>query len=492
MMQMKWGVAAFALATALAGGTAQAQSGDTCTALASGQWLTNSTVTGTRWVAADATKSLPAYCEVKATIRPAAGSTIGVVYRLPEKWNGKLLGFGGGGWAGSVIPQTAEPGLKRGYATAQTDGGHPGTNVWDTAWATNPASVTDFAYRAVHEMTVAGKSVVQRYYGRVQDKAYFQGCSTGGRMALMEAQRFPGDYNGIISGAPVYSLQVQTSAILRNQVFAKATFSPAQLKLVQDSAVKSCDAADGLQDGIIAAPASCAWKPAVLACKPGQSGDSCLAPAQVSALDTLYGGIKAPNGSWAAFPLSKGGEAGWTAFIATAGGNDPTNGGGMVGLSPIIFGRQIDPKTLSVTTDVPAARNSAFARQYEAVDPDLRKFVERGGRLILWHGESDPGPSPVGSADYYKAVQRTAPAAAKKGVRLFMAPGVSHCGGGPGADQPDTLTALENWVEKGQAPMTLIATKRDNSMTRPLCPYPAVAHYAGSGDANDPKSYSCR
>ncbi len=493
-MQLKWGIAAFALATALAGGAAQAQDADKCASLADGQWLSNATVGSAKWVAADAAKALPGYCEVQAVLTPAAGSTIGVVYRLPDNWNGKLLGLGGGGWAGNVRPETAAEGLKRGYATAQTDGGHTSTSPWDTTWATNPAAVTDFAYRAIHEMTDAGKKAVQFYYGRAHSKAYFQGCSTGGRMALMEAQRFPTDYDGIISGAPVYSLQVQTTSILRNQVFAKpgAAFSPAQLKLVQDAAVNACDAKDGLKDGLIASPTTCAWKPAALACKSGQSGDSCLAPAQVAALDTLYAGIKAPDGNWAMFPLSKGGEAGWTAFIATGGGADQTRGGGMIGLSPLIFGRQIDQASFSAATDVPAARASAFAKQYEAIDPDLAKFVAHGGRLILWHGESDPGPSTVGSSDYYKAAQRAAPDAAKDGVRLFMALGVSHCGGGPGADRPDTLTALETWVEKGQAPATLIATKADGSLTRPLCPYPAAAQYRGNGDTNDPKSYTCK
>ena len=437
---------------------------------------------------------MPGYCELKATLTPAPNSHIGVVYRLPDGWNGKLLGLGGGGWAGNVTVQAAQPGLKSGYATAQTDGGHPSTSVWDTSWASNPEAVKDFAYRAIHEMTVSGKSVVAHYYGKPQSRTYYQGCSTGGRMGLMEAQRFPEDYDGIIAGAPVYSLQVQTSALIRNEIFSApgAAFSPAQLKLVQDAAVKTCDAKDGLKDGLIANPASCGFRPETLACRPNQDVDTCLAPAQIAAINRLYAGVKAPDGSWAAFPLMRGGEGGWTRFIATKGGVDATNGGGMIGLKPQIFGDRDIDLTKITPAQAMQARSGAFAKTYEATNPDLVAFVKHGGRLILWHGESDPGPSPIGTSDYYRAVQRRSAGSSATGVRLFMAPGVEHCGGGPGADRPDTLAALESWVEKGQAPQTVITTRLDGKLTRPLCPYPSVAVYKGSGDANAPQSYRCK
>ena len=166
------------------------------------------------WIEANAETGLPAFCEVTATLSPVEGSSIGVVFRLPEQWNGRLLGLGGGGWAGNVTLLAAAEGLQAGYATAQTDGGHPQSDVWFNEWMTDPVQVEDFAARAIHEMTVSGKSLVAAYYGQSHDRAYFQGCSTGGRMALMSAQRHPQDYDAISAGAPVYTLQVQTSAIM--------------------------------------------------------------------------------------------------------------------------------------------------------------------------------------------------------------------------------------------------------------------------------------
>ncbi len=484
-----------ALAALTAASPAQAAAGRSgCAALAaSGTVGSVGDATGT-WVAADAARSLPAFCELKGTITPAAGSRIGVVYRLPDTWNGKLLGLGGGGWAGHVRIESALDGLKRGYARAQTAGGPPGTSPWDTSWATNPEAVKDFQYRAIHEMTLAGKAVAQTYYALKPTYTYYQGCSTGGRMGLMEAQRFPTDYDGIIAGAPVYSLQVQTSSLLRNKAFSApgAGLSQAQLDRVAAAAVNACDAADGLKDGLIAEPRSCTWKHATLLCKPGQDKDSCLSPAQVKALNTAYDGIRAPDGAWAAFPMNRGGESGWSRFVRTGTAPDATGGGGMIGLKPLIFGdAPVDFAAFRADRDVKTARTSAFAKAYEATDPNLRPFVARGGKLILWHGQSDPGPSPVGTADYYRAVVKAVPNAAQS-VRLFMAPGVEHCGGGPGADRPETIAALEQWVEHGRAPDTVIAARADGSLTRPLCPFPRQARYAGQGDPNQPGSYSCK
>ena len=474
------------MAHAQAGGEAN------CTALANAK-IETATAIAAKWVAADAAKAMPAYCEVSATLTPVTGSSIGVVYRLPEKWNGKLLGLGGGGWAGNVTLGSATPGLKSGYATAQTNGGHPSTSPWDTDWTSNPEAVTDFAYRAINRMTVAGKTVVQAYYGRKQDKAYFHGCSTGGRMALMEAQRFPDDYDAIIAEAPVYTLQVQMSAVMRNRVIQQAGgFSGAQLKLANDAVLGACDAKDGLKDGIIADPGRCSWSAKALACKPGQSGDSCLTDKQATALDTLYKGIKAPDGSYAMLPLGRGGETGWTMFIGTDGSvTTQSNGGGTPGLSPLLWGsRKPDFAQFSESTDVPEARASAFAKAYEAGNPDLKKFIAKGGKLLLWHGESDPGPSAVATADYYQAALKATPGAANA-IRLFMAPGVGHCRGGVGADLVDNLGTLDAWANGGKAPETVVATKANSPMKRTLCLWPKVAKFNGKGDENDPASYTC-
>ena len=467
-----------------------------CASLRAPGLFRHTTVTSAAMVVADPAKGLPAYCEVTAVVTPVAGSNIGVVVRLPEAWNGKMLGLGGGGWAGNVRLDAAAPGLKTGYATAQTDGGHATTGPWDTAWASNPESITDFAYRAIHQMTAVGKLVVARYYGKPETKAYYQGCSTGGRQGLMEVQRFPDDYDGVIAGAPVYNLLVQTSAVIRDHVFTApgAGFTAAQLSLVNRTVLGACDAKDGLADGVIADPGACAWDPAELQCKAGAAaGSDCLSEGQVNALRTAYRGVQTIDGRTAAWPLSRGGEVGWSLFISTSADKpDASNGGGLGGLAgPILGDPKFDMGKFDPDTDLAKVRSSAFAHAYEANDPTISTFVDRGGKLLMWHGLSDPGPSPVGTIAYYRQVESAVPAA-DSGVRLFLAPGVYHCGGGPGPDRMDLLGALDRWVQTGQAPQTLLATKADGKISRPLCAYPAEAHYKGAGDPDAAASFECR
>ena len=482
--------------TTTSGGSAATGAGSTagaaaCTAFdASKLGLADAVAT---YFPADAAKGLPANCDIKGTLHPVAGSNIGVVYRLPDNWNGKVYGIGGGGWAGNVTLQAASEALQAGYATMQTDGGHPGTGVWDNGWAsTNPEAAKDFSYRAIHEMTVAGKKLATAYYGRKFDNAYYVGCSTGGRMGLMEAQRFPDDYDAIVAGAPVYTLQTQTTGLMRTNAFGApgAAFTADDLKLAETSALNQCDAHDGLKDGLINDPRSCHWDPATIQCS-GAKTASCLATPQVAALRSLYDGIKSPDGQWAMWPISRGGETGWSFFIGTSGKPDTTGGGGLLGLKPVLFpNREVDWAHFSAATDAPAVRNSAFAKMYEAKDPNLSKFFARGGKLLLWHGESDPGPAPTGTLDYARQVMAQNPRAAQN-MRVFLAPGVGHCGGGPGADVLPLASTIDSWVHTGTAPESLVATKRDKSLTRLDCAWPKVAHYAGSGDANDPKSWRC-
>jgi feruloyl esterase len=492
-------VAVGAAVSVLAGGASaqpapSAPGAGACEGLGAAGLFADTKVASARSVAADPAKGLPAFCEVQGTISPVAGSTIGVVYRLPDNWNGKLLGLGGGGWAGNVRIESAVQGLQHGYATAQTDGGHATTGPWDTAWAANPESRTDFAYRAIHLMTVVGKQVAAKYYGKPQSKAYYQGCSTGGRQGLMEVQRYPDDYDALITGAPVYNLLVQTSSVLRNQALGAPTagFTEDQLKLVNDTVLKACDAEDGLADGIVTDPRACRWDPAALQCKAGQSGASCLSPGQVAALRTVYAGERTRAGAVAAWPLSRGGEAGWSRFVQTSATPDATNGGGLGGLrGPLLGDPNFDMAKFDRDTDVAKVLNSPFGKSYDADNPDIAAFIKHGGKLLLWHGWYDPGPSPVGTIAYYDNVQKATPSAAGA-VRLFLLPGVYHCGGGPGPDQADWLDALDKWVQTGQAPPTILATKRNAKISRPLCPYPTLPHYAGSGDADDAKNFVCR
>lgn len=472
---------------------------EACTELAKAAFPHTTLSSANEIPASDSTKT-PAFCEVSGVVSPVPDSHIGVVYRLPDDWNGKLLGLGGGGWAGNTRLETAAPGLAKGYATAQTDAGHSSTSVWDTSWAASQAEVDDFAHRAIHLMTTTGKSVLARYYGQAQKRAYFQGCSTGGRQALMEVQRYPDDYDGVISGAPVYTLTTQTMALLRSQAFSHpgASLSEGAATRLNDAVLAACDTKDGIEDGIITDPRSCKFDPAVIQCKAGETGDKCLTPAQVTAVRAVYAGVKAPDGEYAAFPLSRGSEGGWSRFIATNKPADQTAlattaaGAGLGGLVPRLFGvADFDLTRFSAAHDFATVRKSAFAEEYEAKDPNIAPFFRHGGKLLLWHGFDDPGPSPLATIEYYRKVEKSTGAQANADLRFYLLPGVYHCRGGPGADQFDSLAAIDAWVDQGKAPETLLATRADHRLSRPLCRYPALPHYKGSGDPRSAESFEC-
>jgi hypothetical protein len=456
---------------------------------------------------------LPSYCEVSAVVMPVPGSRIGVVYRLPEpeQWNGKLLGLGGGGWAGNVTLRAAAPGLAAGYATAQTDAGHAASTVWDTSWASNPQSIVDFSYRAIHLMTAVGKALIAHYYGHAQSRAYFQGCSTGGRQALMEAQRFPGDYDGIVAGAPVYDLLTQTTGLLRNRAFSApgARLTAAQLERLNQAALAACDAADGVEDGIVTDPRSCRFDPGALECGSDAPSPSCLNASQVAAVREIYAGVKTSDARIASYPLARGSEAGWSRFLsverptaarasvvspAARPGIDAN--GGMGGLRQALFGDpNFDLAAFNPDRDLRIVRTSSFARLYEAGNADLAPFIGRGGKLIIWHGFYDPGPSPLGTISYYERMRRTTGAKLQTvdaSVRLFILPGVYHCGGGPGADRFDSLGAIDEWVTHERLPESLVATRRDGKLSRPVCPYPELPYYRGHGSPDAAGSFVCR
>ena len=475
-----------------------------CSALARPNAFAHTTVSTARVVPADANQRLPAFCEVVASVKPVPGSDIGVVYRLPENWNGKMLGLGGGGWAGNTLLATAAPGLAAGYATAQTNGGHEVSNVWDTAWASNPAAATDFAYRAIHEMTVLGKAVVASFYGQPHKRAYFQGCSTGGRQALMEVQRFPHDYDGVISGAPVYSLTTQTMSVVRNQIFSRpgASLSEPQLRAVNQAVLAACDAQDGLADGVVTDPRACHFDPGALQCKSGNADGSCLTAAQVQAMRDAYTGVKNASGETVAYPLTRGSELGWVRYIST--GAPPTReewltgaaGAGLGGLRALVFNdANFELAKFDPDRDYRTVRNSAFAGEYEAKDPDISAFIQSGGKLLLWHGFDDFGPSALGTIEYYEQVQRTTGAkvpSLESSARLFILPGVYHCRGGPGADVFDSVSAIDRWVEHSEPPVNVVATRADGKMSRPLCAWPKLPRYKGSGDPSSADSFECR
>jgi len=489
-----------AVGAATLAATAGAQ--DVCDRLAARASLGDARMVSATPVAADASKHLPEFCEVRVTISPTPGSQIGAVYRLPASWNGKVLGIGGGGFAGNLRVEAAADGLARGYAVIENDLGHASASALDPSFALgadgkpNVDGIIDFGHRATHLATTTGKEIVAERYSRAPEHSYWQGCSTGGRQGLAEVQRYPDDYDGVIAGAPVYTPLTYSNAILRMQAFhakRESNLLPAHAALIHDAVLAACDAQDGIKDGILNDPRTCAWDPGELACKAGESGERCLTPAQVETVRRVYAGVKTKDGKPAAMPLMRGGESDWVArMIGTA--QQPNGLNAVLGAPFMSYIVKADPKydlfTFDPERDMAALDGGLAAAHVHQQNPDIAAFVARGGKLLLWHGFNDPGPSPLSTIAYFAAVNGKVPAA-KDSVRLFLAPGVLHCGGGAGPDQIDTLTALERWVERGAAPERIVATKANSPLTRPLCAHPLLARYKGSGDTNDPASFDC-
>jgi len=462
-----------------------------------------------------AMQNIPAFCRVAGTLKPSADSDIRFEVWLPEKWNGNFDGVGNGGFAGQINYAGLEAAVRAGSASASTDTGHEAGGT-DASWALgHTEKVADFGYRAIHETVVTGKALAKAYYGSGSKHAYFNSCSNGGRQALMEAQRFPEDYDGIIAGAPAnYWTHLVTNAmwVVQSTMGDAASFIPAaKLPVIEAAALAACDANDGVKDGVIDSPDQCRFQPASMECKDADS-DSCLSPAQVKALENILGGIPAPKGQ-KTFPGyvvgGMPGANGWGGWITGgAPGQSLAFAFGTNFFKYMIFeNAQWDWHTFQPLRDIKAADDKA-EQVLNATDPDLSRFQARGGKLILYHGWSDAAISPLNAIDYYRSVQAKMGTKADGFVRLFMVPGMQHCGGGPGpsvfgqnGDGPgdperDIHAALKQWVEGGAAPAWIVATKYKSpgvvERTRPLCPYPQTAHYKGSGSTDDAANFLCR
>jgi len=477
--------------------------------------LPNVTITGATTVAAGPFQApgtpppppvvLPAHCRVAAVLTPSADSHIEIEIWMPaENWNGKFEAVGNGGWAGVItygsgapqaIPRNMASALIEGYATASTDTGHVNDGSEGRFAVGHPEKLVDFAYRAVHEMTVTSKAVMNAFYGNVPRLSYWNGCSTGGRQALMEAQRFPEDFDGIIAGAPAnYWTHLMASPLAAAQATheGEAGNVPVdKLRLLHDAVVRACDGHDGVRDGLLQDPGRCSFDVKQLACKDADSS-SCLTTAQVQAAQKMYEGAKNSRTKEQVFPgMAFGSELGW----------DPVRGLQPLPIANSYFKDVIyqdsgwDYRRFNVDEDV-AKADAAHAALLNATDPDLRPFFARGGKLIQYHGWNDQQISPYNSINYYKSVEaKLGRDEVNKSYRLFMAPGMMHCGGGDGPNQFNPMRALERWREQNVAPNELVAAHVANGVvdsTRPLCVYPQVAVYSGHRSTTEAANFSCK
>ena len=440
---------------------------------------------------------LPAFCRVAATLTPSSDSDIKIEVWLPMLgWNGKFQAVGNGGWAGNISYGAMGFALQEGYATASTDTGHVGGNA--SFAIGHPEKVIDFAYRAVHEMAVKSKAIIAAFYDRGPRLSYWMGCSTGGRQALMEAQRYPEDFDGIIAGAPANN-QTQLCA-WRIAVEAKILQAPssvvprAKLALVNKAVLAACDTLDGVADGLVTDPQRCHFDPATLLCR-GTDGDDCLTTPQLEAVKLGYAPARRKDGELIYPGLVPGGETGWA--MLTAANPEP----GVIDVGMFRYVAHEDPawdwRTFDLDRDTSLIdKKAAFI---DAVNPDLSAFRARGGKLLIYHGWNDGGSggaiSPLNSVNYYSNVLAKMGPQQGDWLRLFMVPGMAHCGGGTGPNQVNWMAAMERWRESGIAPDRLIASRvSDNrvNMTRPVCPYPQVAHYTGVGSTNDAANFVCK
>jgi feruloyl esterase len=438
--------------------------------------------------AASTFKALPAFCRVAATLKPVADSEIRIEVWMPASgWNGKLESVGNGAWAGSISYPAMATALTAGYAAASTDTGHTGNTA--SFITGHPEKAVDFAYRAVHEMSIAAKAIAAAFYGNGPERSYFNGCSTGGRQALGEAQRFPSDYDGIIAGAPAYyTTHLQGAQVWMAQMAHRSDASyipPAKYPLIHDAVLQACDKLDGVKDGVLEDPTRCHFDPEALACKEGD-GPSCLTASQVETARKAYAGPKIFPG------LEPGSEIGWASLL----GPKPMSLAVEVYQYLVFQDLNWDFRKFDPDADVAAAAKKVGGLM-DSADPNLRPFFGHGGKLIMYHGWADPGIPPRSSVQYYSSVVDTLGAASKTtaSIRLFMVPGMAHCRGGDGTDTFDPVAPLDEWVTKGKAPDSIPAshlTRGAVDRTRPLCPYPEVAVYKGNGDTNEAANFACR
>jgi hypothetical protein len=498
---LMFGVGAF-------GQTAEAKCGTLATVKLGGAVVTSAAVVPAGAAMAGVelkAKGLPAICRVRVSDKPTADSVTLVEVWLPMAgWDGKLHGIGNGGFAGNIYFDQMAANVMRGDAVSGTDAGHEG--ITGEFALGHPERVKDFGWRAVHDTALISKTLVNAFYGKAAGHTYFTACSDGGREALMEAQRFPADYDGILAGAPANNWTALVSAGAEDEHVLRASAAsdiPVSKPPAIGAAVRTaCDALDGVKDGVLNDPRACHFQPETMLCKQGDAAD-CLTAEQVQSLKEIYAGKVDASGKQV-FPGympgaedAEGGWSGWllgdpaaTVFFANGYFKDFVYEDPAWKLSSFVFARDY------------GVANEKTAAALNATDANLKPFAARGGKLIVYHGWDDPAIPALSSVEYYDRVRAAMGASAMDGAtRLYMVPGMLHCDGGPGATDigqdeshprgdagHDVVTALEQWVETGKAPGTIVAA--GNGMTRPICVWPAMAKYEG-GNINDAASFKC-
>jgi feruloyl esterase len=438
--------------------------------------------------------ALPSFCRVAATLKPTSDSDIKIEVWLPSSgWNGKFEAVGNGGWAGSISYPALAQAVARGYASASTDTGHTGNTA---AFAPgHPEKVIDIGYRAVHEMTLQAKAIIDAFYGAAPKVSFWNGCSLGGRQGITEAQRYPNDYDAIVAGAPaVNSIRLHGARMTINQMVHRSDDSyipPEKYSMIHDAVLESCDALDGVKDGVIENPTRCHFDPKLLECK-GPDGPGCLTAAQVETAKALYAPVKNPKSGAPIFPalLLPGSEMNWRILA----GPEPI-GTALEAFKYVVFqDPSWDWHRFNPASDIALAEKADHG-VLDSGNANLQWFVKRGGKLLMYHGWADPQVAALNSVDYFNNVTRElGKSVVGKSIQLYMVPGMAHCQGGPGTDTFDKMAAVEHWVETGVAPAEIVAshaTAGTVDRTRPLCPYGKVAKWNGTGSTDDAANFSC-
>jgi len=439
-------------------------------------------------------RTLPVFCRVAATLRPSSESIIKIEVWLPESgWNGRLEVVGNGGWGGTINYPNLGQELAAGYVVAGSDTGHDTNNSEFTFG--HRERLIDFSYRAVHETALKAKRIVETRYGNGPRFSYFNGCSTGGRQALNAAQRFPEDFNGVIAGAAANPLtRLHAGSMWNTRAAHKEPGSyipPEKYEPIHKAVVEACDRLDGLKDGLIGDPTKCTFDPKQLLCKDGDA-NTCLTAPQVESLRAAYSGAVNPRTDEQIFP---GWERGFELGLRVTEGPKPENNA-IDTFRAVLQKPDWDWQTLDFDRDI-ALTDKLGADTVNASDPaKMKDFFARGGKLFLFHGWSDPNIAPRNSVNYYEKILDTVGGAQASGsIRLFMLPGMGHCGGGEGPNTFDRMAVITQWVEQGKAPERINAshsTGANVDRTRPLCPYPQTAQYNGSGSIDEAANFTCK